>query len=317
VILLTGATGFVGRNLLDALIQNGMSVRCLIAPGRESAWQTLGFVDAEVMFGTLLDEEVLFEAVAGVDTIIHLENAQWWGRARDLERIEIVGTRNLIAAARSARVGHLIVLSHLGASSSSAFNLLRIKGQFESIVAGSGLAYTIIRTGLVFGEEDAFFNHIAMMLRLSPFVFVIPGQGEVVLHPLYIDDLVQSILNTLDNFDVLDRTVEIGGPEYITLSDIVATIMRVTGSYRFTLPLPPYAVRALIRLYTLIFRRTLMTQQWIDILAASRTAHLGNTYSFFGVKPQRFEDTLLQYMPDRRWIIPAIRYVFRRRPRGI
>src|SRR5690606_17022266 len=173
-----------------------------------------------------------FRAVTGAHVIIHLENAQWWGRPRDLERIELAGTQNLITAARAARVGRIITLSHLGAAPAAGYPLLRYKGMVEEAIRTSGLAYTILRSGLAFGEDDAFVNHLAMQLRANPYVFLMPGRGEVVLHPIYIEDLVSAIVCSLDSPDVVDQTIEIGGPEYMTLDDLVRTVMRVSGMRR-------------------------------------------------------------------------------------
>lgn len=319
MILITGATGFIGRRIVQELVATDHPVRCLISPQqqRKIVWDTEANNAPQIVVGTLLDEEILFHAATGVHVIIHLENAQWWGRPRDLERVEVVGTRNLIAAARSARVGRIITLSHLGATPASAFMLLRIKGIVEEMLRGSGLAYTIIRSGLVYGPGDAFVNHIAMLLKLNPLFFLMPGHGEVVLHPIFIDDLVAVVVRSLETFDVVDATVEIGGPEYITFSDLLATVMRVTGMQRWVLPIPPYVMRWLTGLYAIVFRRTLMTPQWFDILASSRTAHLGNTFNYFGIHPRRFEDTLLTYLPQQRLLYPALWYAFRRRPRGL
>lgn len=315
MILVTGAVGLIGRHVVQHLMAEDYPVRCLIPEHQQAnlPWEN----PPEIITGNLMDEEVLFRAMTGIHTIIHLESAQWWGRPRDLERVEIVGTRNLIAAARSARVGRIIILSHLGAAVSSAFTLLRVKGVVEEMLRGSGLAYTIIRSGLVFGPQDVFINHIAMMMKVNPLFFLMPGRGEVVLHPIYIDDLTEVIVRSLEAVDVVDETVEIGGPEYITLGDMLATIGRVTRMGRIVVSMPPYAMRFITRLYSLVFRRTLMTQQWLDILAANRTARLGNTYNYFGVRPRRFEDTLVTYLPHQPLLWPAIRYVFRRRPRGL
>lgn len=315
MILVTGATGFIGRHLVSRLMADGYRVRCLLAEDRQQ--QLPWPVPPEIITGNLLDEEVLFKAASGVNTIIHLESGQWWGRPRELERIEIVGTRNLIAAARAARVGRFITVSQLGASSSSGYTLLRIKGVVEEQVRSSGLAYTIIRSGVVFGEDDAFVNHIAMMLRANPLVFLMPGRGEVVLHPIYIDDLVEAIVRSLSLIDTIDTTLDIGGPEYITVEDLIRTVMRVSQARRLIIPVPPYLLRGLAAVYSRVFPRSLLTAQWLDILATNRTAQLGNTFNYFGIRPRRFEDTLLTYMPGRRYWWPMVRYVLRRRPKGI
>ncbi len=314
MILVTGSTGFIGRHLVSRLLADGLRVRCLLP---ENYPQPLPWVETpEIITGNLRDEEVAFKAASGAHTIIHLESAQWWGGDEDLERVELVGTRNLVTAARAARVGRIITLSHLGSSLSSAYTLLRIKGLMEESVRTSGLAYTIIRSGIVFGEDDAFINHIAMMMRVTPLVFLMPGRGEVVLHPIYIDDLIEAIVRSLELVDTVDTILDIGGPEYITVEDLIYTVMRVTGIGRTVIPTPPYLLRTLSNIYGRIFPRSLMTPQWLDILATNRTAPLGNIYNYFGIRPRRFEDTLLTYMPDKPYLLPMLRYAMRRRPRN-
>lgn len=315
MILVTGSTGFVGRHLVTRLMAEGHAVRCLI-PAHKAArlpWET----PPEIVIGSILDEEALFRAATGAHVIIHLENALWWGRPRDLERIEVGGTRQLITAARAARVGRIITLSQLGAAASSAFPLLRVKGQVEDLIRASGLAYTILRPGVIYGADDAFVNHIAMQLRANPLYVLMPGNGEVVLHPIYIDDVIEALVTSLKSIDVVDSVIEIGGAEYITVEDLFRTIMRVSGAQRMIIPLPPYLMRAITTFNSRILPRSLVTPQWFDILAANRAAKLGNLYQYFGVRPKRLEDTLLTYMHGRRYVFSMMRYALRRRPKVV
>lgn len=315
MILITGSTGFIGRHLVARLMAEGKPVRVLLPEYKlkRLLWEN----PPEIVVGSLLNEEALFRAVTGVHTIIHLENAQWWGRRRDFERVEIVGTRNLISVARSARVGRIITLSHLGAAPSSAYTVLRAKGVVEEQIRASGLPYTIIRCGVVFGKEDAFVNHLAMQLAGTPLIFLLPGRGEIVLHPIYLDDLVDVLVRSLEAINTVDETIEIGGPEYITLSDMVRTVMRVARIRRIMIPTPPYVLRVLAQVYSSFLPRSVITPQWLDLLATNRVAKLGNVYEYFGVRPRRFEDTLLTYMPGRRYFWMLLRYSLRRRPRRL
>ena len=319
MILITGATGLVGRHLVRRLMRESLPTRVLL-PERERRrlpWDASEASAPELFSGSVADEEAFFRAVTGCHAVIHLENAQWWGRRRDLEAVELAGARALAAVARSARVGRIITLSHLGAAPSSAYALHRVKGEVEDLLRNSGVAYTIIRSGVVFAPDDAFVNHIAGMLRVNPAFFLMPGRGEVVLHPMYIDDLVEAIYRSLDRIRLVDATVEIGGPEYLSLRDLVLTVMRVTGMRRLIISLPPYLLRWITAVYSRVLPRSLMTAQWLDILAANRAAPLGSTYDHFGFQPRRFESTLLNYLPQRAHFTGLLRDSFRRRPRPI
>lgn len=312
MILITGATGFVGRALVEQLTKSGLPVRVLLpAHGSRSSRRHLPET-VTVIPGSIHDADSLHQAMSGVHTVFHLASAQWWGRRRDLDEIDVKGTRNVITAGRSARIGRLMYMSHLGASPSSAFMLLRAKGQAEELVKSSGLAYTIFRSGIVFGPEDTFVNGIALLLRTNPLVFVEPGNGEGLLHPIFIDDLVQGLVRSLENLNTVDQVVEVGGPEYMTFDEMSRTVMRVTGAPRMIASLPPHLMRTLTGLLTRIVPRWPMTPQWLDILAANRTAPLGNMFDFFGIHPVRFEDTILTYMHGRRYFPELIRMTLRR-----
>lgn len=319
MILVTGATGLVGRHLMKRLMAEGIPTRCLLTEqrARRLPWDENDPYAPEIVIGNVLDEEAFFKAVTGVHVVIHLENALWWGRRRDLERVEVSGTRQLVTVARSARVGRIITLSQLGATPSSAYTLHSIKGQVEEIVRNSGVAYTIIRSGVVYGEDDSFINHLASILSINPIFFLMPGFGEVVLHPIYIDDIVEVLFRSLNLIHLVDNVVDIGGPEYTTLEDMMFTIMRVTGMQRMIISVPPYLMRWFTSIYSRMFPRSLMTSHLLDILATNRTAPLGSTYNNFGFHPRRFEETLLTYLPKRRHFLRVFRDTFRRRPRSV
>ncbi|MBN1202436.1 MAG: NAD(P)H-binding protein [Anaerolineae bacterium] len=313
MILVTGGTGLVGHYLIPKLAGSGWPVRVLVHSRRGVRAPRLGWPEGvEVVVGSLDDTRALHQAMQNVHTVFHLASAQWWGRRRDLERIDIEGTRNLVAVARSTRVGRLFYLSQLGAEPSSAYTLLRVKGQVEGLIRNSGLAYTILRCGVLFGPEDRFINSIAMLLRASPLVFFQPGQGESLLHPLYVADLVQALENSLESVDLVDATVEIGGAEYKSYNEIVRTVMRVTRTRRIVVSLPPHTLRSITVMMNRLVPRWPATAQWFDVLASNRTAQLGNLYDYCGVRPVRFEDTLVTYMPGRRYLAELVQFVWRR-----
>src|SRR5690606_37859301 len=110
-------------------------------------------------------------------------------------------------------------------------------------------------SGIVFGEDDSFINHMAMQLHSTPFVYLMPGQGEVVLHPIYVEDIVSALIGCLSELDTVDNTIEIGGPEYISFADLIQTVMRVSGTSRAVVSVPPYVLRWAAGLYSRILPR--------------------------------------------------------------
>jgi NADH dehydrogenase len=313
MILITGATGLVGRYLVAELVETGLPVRVLVPPRRGRRLPHTHLPQGvEITAGNLNNAEDLHRAMQGVHTVFHLASAQWWGTRRDLERIDVQGTQNIIAAARSARIGRLYYLSQLGAEPASAYTLLRVKGQVEAVVRNSGLPYTILRCGVIFGPEDRFVNGVAMLLRTNPVFFLQPGKGESLLHPLYVQDLVKALHNSLESIDLVDATIEIGGGEYVTYNEMIRTVMRVSDAKRMIIPIAPYTLRMMTRIMNQIVPRWPMTPQWFDILASNRTAQLGNLYNYCGVRPVRFEDTLVTYMPKRHYGRELFRFMWKR-----
>jgi NADH dehydrogenase len=313
LILVTGATGLIGRHLVARLVAAEQPVRVLLPKHGSRPLRAEWANSVDIVSGTLDSSEALHTALIDVHTVIHLASAQWWGRRRDLNRIDLQGTQNLITAARAARIGRLIVLSHLGASPAAAFPLLRVKGQMEEAVRNSGLAYTIIRSGVVFGPEDRFVNGIAATLRANPFFFLQPGQGENLLHPIYIDDLVEALYLTLEAVNTVDQVLEFGGPEYVTFNEMLRTVMRVSKARRTVIGIPPYILKTLTINMRRLFPRYPMTPQWYDYMANNRTAPLGALFDTLGIRPRRFEDTLVTYMPKRRYGREFVTALLRRR----
>lgn len=317
MILVTGAAGFVGRHLVAQLLGRGLAVRCLVPPGRDVAsLMHAGLPRPELAGGHLLDEESLYRAVTGVHVVFHLASAQWWGRTRDLQRYEVAGARNLVRAARAARVGRIITLSHLGAAREAAWPLLQAKGVVENTLRQSGLAWTIVRSAMAFGEDDSFINAMLLSLRANPLFFAMPGQGEVVLQPIHVDDLVQALTACLDRIALVDHLLEIGGPEYISLRDLLRTLMRLWNMPRLLVSVPPWLLRRMAVLYSRVLPRVMLTPQMLDLLAISRVTGLGNAWTNFGVRPRRLEDSLLHWQRKHGWR-QLLQTSLRPHPRGI
>ena len=183
MILVTGATGFIGRALVRHLSETGQEVRVLLRPSPKSPRLPKG-VPVEVSVVSLNDERGVRAALRGVHQVFHLASASGYGRHGNLFNTDMEGTRILAQAAQDAGIQRLSFLSHVGADRMSAFPVHKAKGIAEEHIRKSGVPHTIIRSTIVFGPEDNFTNNIAAILRAVPFIFPTPGYGKVLLQPL-------------------------------------------------------------------------------------------------------------------------------------
>ena len=309
MILVTGATGFIGRVLVRQLTETGQQVRVLLRPSPKSPRLPKG-VPMEVSVVALNDERGLRAAMRGVDQIYHLASAAAQGRGGDLFTTDIEGTRTLAQVAKSADVERFIYLSHLGADRASAFPVHKSKGIAEEHIRKSGVPHTIIRSSIIFGPEDGFTTALADILRFSPGIFPLPGDGRILLQPLWVEDLVTCLIWALQNPDMVNQTYDIGGGEYFTLRQVMETIMSVTHTRRLLVPFPPPYMRALVVLLDSFARQLNASTYWIDYVAVNRTCPVENLPRTFGLMPARFAYRLnyLERKPLSQRIQEALRF---------
>jgi len=299
MILVTGATGFIGRALVRHLSEAGQQVRVMLRSSPNSPRLPRG-VPVEVAVASLNDERAVLAALRGVDQIFHLASAGTEGRRGNLLKTDIEGTRILAQVAASADIERLIFISQLGADRASAIPIQKSKVIAEEHIRKSGVPYTIIRSSVVFGPEDRFTNNLAQLLRLSPGLFPIPSSGRALLQPLWVEDLVTSLLWALQNPEMVNQTYEVGGGEYFTLRDLLEILMKVTHTRRLLVPLAPPYVRALLVMLDSFIPNFNVSTYWLDYVAVSRTCPVDNMPRIFGLMPARF-GYRLDYLARKPW----------------
>jgi len=297
MILLTGATGFVGRALVRQLVAAGHTVRCLLRPSRRSPRLPKG-VPLQVAVASLEDERGLRSALVGIETVIHVAGSEW----QEQRLIAEAGrTRTLMTMAREAGVKRAIFLSHLGADRASAYPVLKAKGIAEEFIRQSGVPYTIVRSALLYGKEDSFVNGLARLLKLAPGFFLLPGGGDVLLQPFWVDDLARCLERSVGEVGVVNQTISLGGPEYLTFSQMVQLILETLRLKRVLVPVRPVWLRTAGALFSAVWPRAPLATRWLDYLAVNRTCEPINVARYFGLRPARFSPQTLAYLrPGRR-----------------
>lgn len=302
MILITGGTGFVGRVLTRHLVEAGHPVRLLIRPSRQSPHIPTG-VPVEVAVSSLTDERGLRAAMLDVETVYHLIGGEWHGVRTDLLKIDVQGTRSILQAAIESNVGRFFYLSHLDADRASAYPVLKAKGIAEEFIRQSGLDYTILRAALLFGQYDGLTTGLANIMASFPFIFLLPGDGNTLIQPLWVEDIGTCLTWALDDSNTKNQLIEVGGPEYIPFKQIIETVMEATGNFRKLVMMRPPYLRALTVLLDHMFPSLPISVYWLDYLAANRTCSLDTLPKIFNIIPARFSQRLA-YLHGRKWNVP-------------
>jgi NADH dehydrogenase len=292
MILVTGATGFIGQQLVKQLVDAQYPVCGLIRSSpRERAFAP--GVRIHVVVGDLNDLPALRVALYHVTHVIHLAGI-WEETARDtFEATNIQGTQHVIDAMHEVGVKRLITISSLGAHTHSAFPYMRIKAQVDDLVEASGLDYTILESSAVYGPGDDWTETIDLALRRFPFFFPIPGTGRVRLQPLHVSDLARCLLACIADDKASRKTYSVGGPQHLTYDDLVNTLMQATHhTHRKRYLRPASAVRWSNFMRGFIGGRSLYTNTQIDLLSIDRTTNLDAISFQFGFTPIRLAQAL-------------------------
>jgi NADH dehydrogenase len=291
MILVTGGTGFIGQVLIRHLVSMGLQVRTLIRPSAASPNLPRGMAIEAAICG-LRDERGLRAAMKGVGVIYHLAGAERKGSQADLMGVDIEGTRTIAGVAAEAGVERFFYLSHLGADRASAYPVLKSKAIAENHIIQSGLPYTIFRSAIVYGAGDQFTTELARLLRLSPGIFLMPGDGKALVQPLWVEDLVTCLTLALDEPGTRDQVYAIGGPEYLTFRQVVQAVMEAARTRRWIVSASPAYLRILAVLVENSFKNFPLSVFWQDYLAADRTCELDTLPRLFGLMPERFNRQL-------------------------
>ena len=311
MILVTGGTGFIGRALIRHLVEAGYQVRTLIRPSQSSPRLPRG-VPVEVAVAALNDERSLRAALVGVDTIYHLASVERSGVEADLLEVDVRGTQSVLNAARDAGIDRFFYLSHIGAERASAYPIFKAKAIAEEYIRRSGLDATILRSAIVYGRNDGFTTGMAQLLYGLPFVFLLSGDGSNLMQPLWVEDLVTCMAWALEDSATRNQTYDLGGPEFLSMREVVITIMAQLGVRRSLIPISPPYMRALTVVLEYMLPNSLVSVYWLDYLAYNRTCSLDTIPRVFNLMPSRLSHRL-DYLNEQDWRRELFRSAFRRK----
>lgn len=229
-ILVTGASGFIGRRLTQSLLERGFSVRCLV---RRSSALPPG---ATAVVGDLLAPETLPAALAGIDTAYYLVHSMAGGWAGFMER-DRQAAINFVNAATSANVRRVIYLGGLGETGAGLSEHLQSRLEVGEILRTAPFATTFLRAAIIFGAGGASFEMIRSLVEHLP-IMITPKWVNTKCQPIAVADVINYLVGCLDEERTSGGTFDIGGPEVLSYREMMERFATITGKSLWIIPVP-------------------------------------------------------------------------------
>lgn len=309
-IVVTGAAGLVGTHVCRELSGRGWRVRALVR-NSEKATRRIGHMPVEIMGADIRDAAAMSTALRGAGAVVHLAAIAIERPGQSYEDVNTRATSLLIEMAKQQRVERFVHMSQNGASSTSPFTFLRSKGMAEDIVRQSDRRWTILRPSVIFGPQDAFVNVLARLVRLSPFIYPLPGGGGARFQPIAAADVAKVIARTLEMPDAIGQSYSLGGPAALTLRQMAERIFLAMDVERTIVPIPVAVLRPLIAILQRVLPNPPVTTSLLDLLGLDNTVSDNALFDVFGVEPTPFAPEEISYLKGIGFS-DALRSIFQR-----
>lgn len=287
-ILVTGATGFVGRAVVQELIARGHTVFAGSRRGTD-------LPGARGLSLDVTDPASVLRAVqqAAPEAVVHLVGIIAQSGAQTFEGVHREGTRHVLAATpRGARYLHM---SALGADEASQSGYSRSKAQAEALVRESGLDWTIFQPSLIFGVGDDFFGRVLRdLVSQAPLVPMI-GDGSFPFRPVSVEDVAQAFVGALDRPETVGQTYALTGPQEFSFRQLLELELAALGKKKPIVPVPLALMNLAVPLMNLLPKPPITRDQYA-MLKAGNTAPSEPARTVFDLPLLRLEDRLPQIL---------------------
>jgi uncharacterized protein YbjT (DUF2867 family) len=315
-ILLTGASGFIGQHLLQALLAEGHELVCAVRRARKSSDPRLSFIHADFTHDT--DKSVWLARLSGIEAVINTVGIFRESGAQTFEKLHVQTPRALFAACAESHEVHMVVqLSALGADAQADTAYHLSKKAADDYLASLPLRAAIVQPSLVYGSDGAS-ARVFKALASMPFA-VRFGDAPQLVQPIHVDDVVAAIVALLRRRLYLDaegagtaQRIALVGPEALPFTDYLAALRRAMGMGRLrVLRLPGIIARGLARIGRWL-PGSLLDPEALRMLERGNTDDPGPTLRLLGRPPRPIASFVLDACAERArakldWLLPVLR----------
>lgn len=286
-VLVTGAAGFVGSHLVPLLIEKGFLVTVIIKNKGEK--EKLDSRIKSVIIADLSRKGSWQNQLKDFDYVIHLASQISSKKPQDFVNNNVMATKNLIIALKKGNVKRIIHFSSASVTSIRQDMYSKTKKEQEKIISKSKIDHIIIRPSMIYGPEDK--KNIGWLIKIIKILPVIPlpGGGTFGRQPVNVNDICRIVIKLL-SIKNHKKIYEIHGREYITMKEMVETIVSVFKMRKLIIPIPVSFLKFSIKISEKIMPNPKFTSDQIDSLISGEKFKGENWPRAFGIIPTKFRE---------------------------
>jgi NADH dehydrogenase len=296
-IVVTGGSGFIGSAVVDRLVASGDDQVVVTSrdPAGRDRWR--GRVEwAQAFAGDALS---LGKAFTRADVVVHAiqfpnHPVEDPSRGRTYMDVDGRGTQVAAMAARRVGVRRFVYLSGAGAGQNRPQPWFKAKEMAEEAIRSSGMEYLVLRPSWIYGPRDRSMNRFVAFCRYLPFVPVI-GDGRTPVYPVYVEDVARAMAEGVRRQDARETILDLGGPERLTMDQVVGTIQRVLGKRRPIVHHPAGLMKLLV-LPMRLLPEPILSPTAIDFVTQEVEMDPAPAMEHFGFRFRTLEQGLREYL---------------------
>ena len=305
LVTVFGGSGFLGRQVVRALLKRGWRVRAAVRrPDLAGYLQPLGMVGwVQPIQANLRYRWSVDRAVEGADAVVNLVAILSPSGRQSYEAVNVFGSRAVAEAARAQGLKSIVQVSAIGASPDSPTGYGRSKAAGEAAVFETLPKSVVMRPSIMFGPEDHFFNRFAGMARMAPALPLIGG-GKTRFQPVFAGDVAKAIADAVEGRARPGAVYELGGPEIVTFRECMELMLKVIGRKRLLLPVP-WGVASVLGSILQVLPGKVLTADQVrelrsDNIVSEAAIAEGRTIQALGIEPTTLEAVLPTYLSQFR-----------------
>ena len=294
MIVITGATGFVGEEIARQVHAAGHPIRAIVRDPQRAHWLAERY-GAELFHGNVLYAPSIEGAMEGAKCVIHLVGIIHEQNENTFERAHTRATQHVVDEAKKSKVKRYVHMSALGTRENARSRYHQTKWAAEEYVRKSGLAWTMFRPSFIYGPHDKAINTLAQLVRRLPFVPVL-GDGQTKIQPISVENVAKAFVAAVHNDASIGKTYDLCGPDAFTWNELYDKLQTILGTRKRKLHLPLPVARVQAAFFEKILTNPPFTRDQLLMLQEDSVGDPKPAERDFFLQQEDFEEGVARYL---------------------